>query len=318
MKYFFDTEFRQAVHNPLVGKKHNYLELISIGIVAEDGREYYAVSKDFDINAAWNMHEPRTGQGDRNNTDPWHNKLRDFVLMPIFNELSYQEYRENCNDPEFMNVLDDRPENERLDFYIKNLLDTSEFFKSEFKRLVKKYGKTNSKIKDEIFDFVNPDLGFHCSAYNNSEFDDKESCISKHFDAHNVIDFNQHFVAQPEFYGCYADYDWFLFCSLFGVMKDKPAGFPMYCRDLKQMLDEKAESITQLQFTRLLFDSKNWKVVSELPKKVHSVDDYTLGMKIELIKTNADYPKEPGQHHSLLEARWAKDFYQFLINLENN
>ena len=39
MRYFYDTEFIED---------GNTIELVSIGIVAEDGREYYAVSTDFD------------------------------------------------------------------------------------------------------------------------------------------------------------------------------------------------------------------------------------------------------------------------------
>ena len=42
-----------------------------------------------------------------------------------------------------------------------------------------------------------------------------------------------------EIYGYYADYDWVLFCSLFGTMMDLPKGFPMFCIDLKQMMHEK-------------------------------------------------------------------------------
>lgn len=42
----------------------------------------------------------------------------------------------------------------------------------------------------------------------------------------------------PEFWGYYADYDWVVFCQLFGSMMQLPKGFPMYCRDLKQLLDE--------------------------------------------------------------------------------
>ena len=38
MRYFYDTEFIDDGYN---------IELISIGVVAEDGREYYAVSTDF-------------------------------------------------------------------------------------------------------------------------------------------------------------------------------------------------------------------------------------------------------------------------------
>ena len=42
----------------------------------------------------------------------------------------------------------------------------------------------------------------------------------------------------PEFYGYYADYDWVVFCWLFGSMIDLPNGWPMYCKDLKQVLDD--------------------------------------------------------------------------------
>lgn len=43
----------------------------------------------------------------------------------------------------------------------------------------------------------------------------------------------------PVFHGYFADYDWVVFCQMFGTMMDLPAGFPMYCRDLKQTLDER-------------------------------------------------------------------------------
>jgi hypothetical protein len=42
-----------------------------------------------------------------------------------------------------------------------------------------------------------------------------------------------------QFYGYYSDYDWVLFCSLFGRMIHLPNGFPMYCYDLKQMMADK-------------------------------------------------------------------------------
>lgn len=44
---------------------------------------------------------------------------------------------------------------------------------------------------------------------------------------------------EPEIWGYYADYDWVAFCQLFGTMTELPKGFPMYCRDIKQLLDEK-------------------------------------------------------------------------------
>lgn len=43
MRYFYDTEFIED---------GSTIELVSIGIVAEDGREYYAVSTEFDPAAA--------------------------------------------------------------------------------------------------------------------------------------------------------------------------------------------------------------------------------------------------------------------------
>lgn len=45
MRYFYDTEFIEDGRT---------IELVSIGIVAEDGREYYAVSTDFDASKANN------------------------------------------------------------------------------------------------------------------------------------------------------------------------------------------------------------------------------------------------------------------------
>lgn len=42
---------------------------------------------------------------------------------------------------------------------------------------------------------------------------------------------------KPEFWGYYADYDWVVLCQLFGTMMDLPDGWPMYCRDIKQLCD---------------------------------------------------------------------------------
>lgn len=43
---------------------------------------------------------------------------------------------------------------------------------------------------------------------------------------------------KPEFWAYYADYDWVALCQLFGTMMDLPKGWPMYCRDFKQWLDD--------------------------------------------------------------------------------
>jgi hypothetical protein len=42
MKYFLDTEFAETG-----GTENPTIDLISLGIVAEDGREYYAESSQF-------------------------------------------------------------------------------------------------------------------------------------------------------------------------------------------------------------------------------------------------------------------------------
>ncbi|QUS40552.1 3'-5' exoribonuclease [Tardiphaga alba] len=43
---------------------------------------------------------------------------------------------------------------------------------------------------------------------------------------------------KPQFWAYYADYDWVALCQLFGTMMDLPKGWPMYCRDVKQLCDE--------------------------------------------------------------------------------
>ena len=39
----------------------------------------------------------------------------------------------------------------------------------------------------------------------------------------------------PEIWGYYADYDWIVFCQIFGRMIDLPKGWPMFCNDIKQL-----------------------------------------------------------------------------------
>lgn len=48
-----------------------------------------------------------------------------------------------------------------------------------------------------------------------------------------LIDFEK-----PEFWSYFADYDWVLFCRIFGRMDELPNAFPRYCRDLKQWMDQ--------------------------------------------------------------------------------
>ena len=138
MRYYLDTEFHE---------NGSTIELISIGIVAEDGRQLYCENSDYNWNQAsdWlNL-----------NVKPhlWSQKKREF----------YKWIRYNGGVGGFL------PRNQ-IAIEVEDFCD------------IERYGK-------------------------------------------------------PEFWGYYADYDWVVFCWLFGAMVDLPKGFPMFCNDLKQEVD---------------------------------------------------------------------------------
>jgi hypothetical protein len=53
------------------------------------------------------------------------------------------------------------------------------------------------------------------------------------------LEFTRAGDTRPEFWGYYADYDWVVFCWLYGTMMELPKDYPMFCRDLKQYMDER-------------------------------------------------------------------------------
>ena len=251
MKYFIDTEFLEGTQRKGfmgMGKTKPTIDLISIGIVCEDGREYYAISKDFNLKEAWNRYDIKKdfgkpqGLGDKKVY--W---IRDNVLKPIYNELIKLEIDnyKGFTDPYYELELD--------------------FTYKVFKRLIKKYGKTNKQIAKEV----------------------------KHFVANRPIEANKeqwildYDTKDVSFYGYYCDYDWVVFCWLFGRMIDLPKGFPMYCNDLKQILDEYCELKRSKPF--------------ELKEKY-----------LEMLKKDINYPKQTNEHNALADARWNKQLYEFL------
>lgn len=275
MKYFLDTEFLEGTQKKTflgipVGNTKPTIDLISIGIVAEDGREYYSISKDFNFREAWNRYDLVIEQvyGDMRNHFPEGRKkkvywIRENVLHPIFLELLEKD------DPmQSHGLWSER--NTRIGF-------------KEFKRLLKKHGKTNKQIASEVINFINPDLGFPISAYNNSDLREGKP-LAKHFDDHNVSDFDGYFYARPELYTYYGAYDHVVFCWLFGKMMNLPKGFPMYSKDLKQILDEKNSSFKINQ--NILHD----------------------------LKSHPDYPQQENEHNALADAKWNKKLYDFLKN----
>lgn len=42
----------------------------------------------------------------------------------------------------------------------------------------------------------------------------------------------------PEFWAYFASYDWVALCQLYGTMMDLPPGWPMYVRDVKQVIGD--------------------------------------------------------------------------------
>lgn len=256
MKYFLDTEFLEGkqskkILNFNIGKTKPTIDLISVGIVSEDGREYYAISKDFNLKEAWNrfeyakqtMFEKQNGYKGRKVY--W---IRENVLKPIFQELTLKEAYEN-NDLGYTNM-----------FNFKHL-----------ERLIKKYGHSNRHIANEICQYI------YGGSYDLSGLSPLQ--LAQQFE---ISDKSK----EPEFYTYYGAYDWVVFCWLFGKMIDLPKGFPMYSRDLKQILDEK-QHLNNIQ--------------EGIPKYK------------ENLKQHPTYPKQENEHDALADAKWNKKLYEFLI-----
>jgi len=209
MRYFIDTEFIEGFHKPLFGKRRHFIDLISIGIVAEDGRTYYAVSKEYNYKDA----------------DDW---VKKNVIDPMYLDVVHGDRRNYCSSETFH----------------------------------KWYGKSNKQIAEDIKWFVLR----------------KDSDLT---------------TTKPEFYGYYSDYDWVVFCSLFGRMIDLPKGFPMYCRDLKQMMDE--------------------KVAVYNDRFMNGDEDFEW--KLSAVKNKATYPKQANEHCALDDAKWNYELFKFLETL---
>ena len=65
MNYYMDCEFIEGFHKPWFGKRRHHIDLISIGIVGQDGREYSAISNEYDYK----------------DTNAW---VRENVIMPLY------------------------------------------------------------------------------------------------------------------------------------------------------------------------------------------------------------------------------------------
>ena len=286
MKYFMDFEFLEGdIPVKIFGlnipkwliKPNNTIQPISIGLVSSDDREYYAISKDFNLYEAWNRLEMKYD----NPLPPIKNRqmgysgylaeeaifraipkkvywIRENVLKPIYTDLLIKDYSKK------LFISEGTSEYRRLEemFYDSKIYT---FTLNNFKRLLFKYGKSNKQIVDEIKMFI----GTKETVENYEEV--------KH-------------LLNPQFYGYYSAYDHVALCWLFGKMIDLPKGFPMYCNDLKQ------------EFDRICIErEKNWMKESE----------NKFDMETHL-KTLPNYPKQTNEHNALADAKWNKQLYEFL------
>lgn len=302
MKYFFDTEFIEGnQENPLmlksrlghwmIGYPKPTIDLISIGIVCEDGREYYAISKDFNLKEAWNRYQLKTEI-----------KINRLTGSQFSEEIKVREYwiRENVLNPIFdeLNIKDLKGQIESLKNYgypmAKGIKKKDvEFSYSRMKYLIKKYGKSNEQIAKEIKTFVSS-----CEGQKYLEnCPNIKTNVPKDFISYNDI----------QFYAYYADYDWVAFCWLYGKMIDLPKGFPKYCIDLKQEFDRK-----------LML--KSTKMIGQIEAEGKSVpwrtaDKYSLDERLKIFKSLARYPKQENEHNALADAKWNFELYKFLKDL---
>lgn len=227
-KYFIDTEFHEH-KKPIkfLGitiAKVRTIDLISIGIVCEDGRTYYAINRDLNLKHA--------------KKDKW---LKENVLskLPAKQEL-YPPHGSPLIWQKSMRWL------------------------------------PMCQIRQEIIDFCGgkPDW-------------DESGTFYKYDDT------------TPIFYGYYADYDWVVFCWIFGTMMQLPNGFPMYAIDLKQMLDEQLNNIN-LSLNDV--DGTN----SDKTRPA------TLEEKLSWAKKLPDYPRQENEHNALDDAQWNKKLFEFI------
>lgn len=232
-KYFIDTEFhehkRPVKFLGITIAKVWTIDLISIGIICEDGRSYYAINRDLNLKYA--------------KKNKW---LKE-------------------------NVLDKLPPRRAL---LPSNGGSPRIYQESMKWL------PMEQIKQEVIDF--------CGGRPDS--DEGGSFYTYPF-------------GMPEFYGYYSDYDWVVFCWLFGTMMDLPNGFPMFCIDLKQMLDVKIDNM------KLSYNQVNHINSDKTDREL------TFDEKLNWIKEHSIYPTQNNEHNALDDAEWNFKLYKFIKGL---
>lgn len=233
MDFYIDSEFIEGFRRPVwwlpsigFNRKRWFIELISIGIKAADGRKYYAISDEFN----------------KRHANDW---VKKNVIAKLPKKYDYTALDSNLQVT--WSAIDQPPE--------QYMLTVNPLYKSLQQITADVLGFTGCKpiLIGNQRDIL---MGWRTEG------------------------------KPPTFYAYYADYDWVLFCTLFGAMVDLPTGFPMYCIDLKQELDSAAAAITRKEWrdTRMQLLQKDFET---------QVRD-----NLEMIKRMPDYPKQGDDEHT--------------------
>lgn len=261
---YLDTEFiegkqKKRVFGTPYGETQETIDLISIGLCDDTGREYYAVNKNFNVEEAWYRYDEKVimPSGDLINHFPEGYKekiywLRDNVLKSIF----HRDFRvKACKEWERgLRIGVETDYHKRTTFNLKN-----------FKYYLNRFGTEKVIIAADVFKWV------------------KEA------------------GPEPEFFGYYSDYDWVVFCWLFGYMKYLPKGWPMYCKDLKQSLVQRERELIE-------FYKRNTNESCEM-------EEGFLAEREDFMSYE-NYPISPENHHALEDVRWTRNLHNFIKKLD--
>lgn len=288
MKYFLDTEFHEYQKKPLFSKPIDTIELISIGIVSEefDSMAYFQKNnitiKDVKNITIDNDNERLHIINDNTIQKEYYAICKEFDLKTAWNN---EWLRENV----LKQLLFDWYKATSGTLLHKLVLDTKELEQVWNKKpkacrgwlrlYLDKYGKTRKQIAEEIKDFILPVFNIDKDANTYWTALDKK---------------------EPEFYAYYADYDWVVFCWLFGRMIDLPKGFPMFAFDLQQYKHDAQESRIKL---KEYIDNSNGVLTKH--------EEHTLVKPLKL-EDHPNYPKQINEHNALDDAKFNYELYKFL------
>jgi hypothetical protein len=191
MDYFLDTEFIELA-------EAQSIDLISIGIVTQDGRRYEAISNEFDPSTA-----------------------SEWVKENVLSKLPPR--------PGSFNPAEASP---------RQISES-------------KAWKSRATIKQELLEFIIPD----------------EDGIN--------------------FWGAWSAYDWVVFCWIFGCMNDLPKGYPYYCNDVIQWMNQLGltresvppdpidahNALADALWTRSAWETLNtWETIKKNPDNLSAFD----------------------------------------------